>query len=142
MSAPTSPIVDQPPPVPNERPAVWPLVIADMEDRHRVGVARYGVPLQAFNGRDPLVDAYQEALDLAVYLRQAIEERTEDRRASIPDDLKALLHAAAKAHAPFMAGALSEEAAAAAYQAVFKVSCRLYRWVAANLPEAAPGGER
>lgn len=32
-------------------------------------------PLQAHNGRDPLVDAYQEALDLVVYLRQAIEER-------------------------------------------------------------------
>jgi hypothetical protein len=27
------------------------------------------------NGRDSLMDAYQEALDLVMYLRQAIEER-------------------------------------------------------------------
>lgn len=40
-----------------------------------MGRARYGTPLQAGNGRDALVDAYQEALDLCVYLRQAIEER-------------------------------------------------------------------
>jgi len=54
---------------------VWALVIADMAERRRVGIERYGTPLQPHNGRDALVDAYQEALDLAVYLRQAIEER-------------------------------------------------------------------
>ena len=70
-------VEDQPPPVPNERPAVWALVIADMEQRDRIGRERYGTPLQPHNGRDPLVDAYQEALDLAVYLRQAIAERDE-----------------------------------------------------------------
>lgn len=69
------PIADQPPPVPNERPAVWDLVIADMRERDVVGRARYGTPLQPHNGRDALVDAYQEALDLAVYLRQAVYER-------------------------------------------------------------------
>ena len=57
---------------------VWALVLADMEDRRRLGIERYGVPLQAHNGRDALIDAYQEALDLAVYLRQAIEERDRD----------------------------------------------------------------
>ena len=41
----------------------------------KAGIVRYGTPLQAHNGRDALVDAYQEALDLAVYLRQAIYER-------------------------------------------------------------------
>jgi hypothetical protein len=50
-------------------------VIADMHERDQVGRERYGTPLQAHNGRDALVDAYQEALDLVVYLRQAIEER-------------------------------------------------------------------
>lgn len=69
-------IVDQPPPVPNERPAVWDLVIADMQARDRLGRERYGTPLQPHNGRDALVDAYQEALDLVVYLRQAIAERS------------------------------------------------------------------
>lgn len=70
-------IVDQPPPTPTEGVAIWELVIADMQERDRVGRERYGTPLQAFNGRDPLIDAYQEALDLVVYLRQAIEERKE-----------------------------------------------------------------
>lgn len=58
----------------NLRP-VWELVVADMVERDRIGRAKYGTPLQPFNGRDALVDAYQEALDLAVYLRQAIYER-------------------------------------------------------------------
>lgn len=65
----------QPPPKPNALPAVWSLVIADMSERDTTGRARYGTPLQAHNGRDALVDAYQEALDLVVYLRQAIAER-------------------------------------------------------------------
>jgi len=68
-------IEDQPPPIPSDRPAVWALVIADMQDRDHIGRERYGTPLQPHNGRDALVDAYQEALDLAVYLRQAIAER-------------------------------------------------------------------
>lgn len=58
-----------------DQPSVWDLVIADMHDRDRVGRARYGTPLQPHNGRDAQVDAYQEALDLVVYMRQAIEER-------------------------------------------------------------------
>lgn len=68
-------IEDQPPPVPNTGVAVWQLVMADMLERDKVGRARYGTPLQTHNGRDMLVDAYQEALDLVVYLRGAIEER-------------------------------------------------------------------
>lgn len=70
-----SDIVDQPPPVSNELPPVWDLVMIDMKERDTVGRERYGTPLQPFNGRDALVDAYQEALDLVVYLRQAIWER-------------------------------------------------------------------
>jgi hypothetical protein len=48
-----------------------------MHERNRVGTERFGTPLQAFNGRDALQDAYEEALDLAAYLRQAIEERND-----------------------------------------------------------------
>lgn len=66
---------DQPPPKASDAPPVWPLVVEDMQLRDMVGRQRYGVPLQAHNGRDALVDAYEEALDLAVYLRQAIYER-------------------------------------------------------------------
>lgn len=81
---PPCPVADQPPPVPSDGAAVWPLVIGDMRERDRVGRARYGTPLRAFNGRDALVDAYQEALDLAVYLRQAIAERDAKRHPSRP----------------------------------------------------------
>jgi hypothetical protein len=70
----------QPPPEPNASRPIWDLVIADMRARDNVGRERYGTPLQMNNGRDALVDAYQEALDLCVYLRQAIEERDQCRR--------------------------------------------------------------
>jgi len=65
----------EPDPTPNDSTPIWDLVIADMRERDAEGRRKYGTRLQAGNGRDPLVDAYQEALDLAVYLRQAIEER-------------------------------------------------------------------
>jgi hypothetical protein len=65
----------QPDPTPNNLPAVWGLVIADMRERDATGEARYGVRLQPHNGRDALVDAYQELLDACVYMRQAIYER-------------------------------------------------------------------
>lgn len=54
---------------------MWDLVIQDASDRDIVGQRRYGTRLRANNGRDALIDAYQEALDLVVYLRQAIYER-------------------------------------------------------------------
>ena len=69
---------EQPTPVQNDReqrPAVWDMVLADMKARDEVGRARYGVRLRVYDGRDTLVDAYQEALDLTVYLRKAIAER-------------------------------------------------------------------
>jgi hypothetical protein len=65
----------QPDPIPNELPAIWPLVIADMQARDTLGRERYGTPLQPSNGRDALVDAFEESLDLCAYLRQAIFER-------------------------------------------------------------------
>jgi hypothetical protein len=72
MDAATNP---QNQPVKNENPAVWPLVVADMQARDQFGADKYGTRLQPHNGRDALTDAYQEALDLCVYLRQAIYER-------------------------------------------------------------------
>ncbi len=65
----------QPVPVKNDKPEVWPLVLADMGARHDFGRKKYGVGLQPHNGRDALRDAYEEALDLCVYLRQAMYER-------------------------------------------------------------------
>jgi hypothetical protein len=95
-------IEDQPPPVKTDRRPAWDLVldfvqgrrdllaktpghevdvelidsiIVDMRERDRIGRERYGVPLTAGNGRDHLVDAYQEALDMLVYLRAELDER-------------------------------------------------------------------
>lgn len=65
----------QPDPKPNDYPAVQDLVVQDIEARKLVGIRRYGTLLQPHNGRDCLMDAYQEALDLVMYLRQAIFER-------------------------------------------------------------------
>ncbi len=65
----------QPPPITTSHPAIQDLVMVDLAARKRQGIAKYGTPLQPHNGRDALTDAYQEAIDLAQYLRQAIYER-------------------------------------------------------------------
>jgi hypothetical protein len=52
------------------------LVMEDLEIRALAGRKKYGSFLYAENGRDALIDAYQEALDLAMYLRQRIKEQT------------------------------------------------------------------
>lgn len=71
----------QPSPIPNDSVSIWQLVIKDMQDRERLGQKRYGTVLQVGNGRDPLQDAYEEALDLAVYLKQELETRRQIRSA-------------------------------------------------------------
>lgn len=53
---------------------VWDLVITDMKARNEMGEKKYGTKLRPFDGRDSLKDAYQEVLDLAVYLRKKIFE--------------------------------------------------------------------
>lgn len=90
---------DQAPPVPNDGPSMHDLVIADIMSRpvswdlsygkasrlrdqvaddllarKQHGLNLYGSLLQAHNGRDALRDAYEEAQDLAVYLRQCLLE--------------------------------------------------------------------
>lgn len=66
----------QPAPVPTDEPHVHDLVAADLAGRKALGITKYGTPLQAGGGRDHLRDAYEEALDLACYLRAEIERRT------------------------------------------------------------------
>ncbi len=61
---------DQPLPVRNDTLDIQSQVIADIEERRKLGSA-----LQPHNGRDALRDAYEEAIDLAMYLKQAIVER-------------------------------------------------------------------
>jgi len=53
---------------------IAPLVIKDMKERVKMGKKKYGVFLTTHNGRSALQDAYEEALDLAMYLKQKIEE--------------------------------------------------------------------
>lgn len=67
--------IPEPMPVHNDSPAIWDLVIEDMHARDSIGKDRYNTRLQPFNGRDALMDAYQEVLDMAAYLRQVIYER-------------------------------------------------------------------
>ena len=65
---------EQADPTHNDSEPIWDLVIRDMLDRKQAGLERYGTFLQAFNGRSAILDAYQESLDQAVYLRQMFEE--------------------------------------------------------------------
>lgn len=58
----------------NSRP-IADLVIEDIEWRKQMGKKKYGTYLQAHNGRSALQDAYEEALDLAHYLKQLLEEQ-------------------------------------------------------------------
>lgn len=66
---------DQQLPIKNDLPFVQDAVIEDINERKKVGIERYGTPLQAFNGRDALLDAYEEAIDLTMYLKQLLIER-------------------------------------------------------------------
>jgi len=50
-------------------------VLSDIRERAEAGKEKYGTYLETNNGRSPLWDAYQEVLDLAMYLRQAILEQ-------------------------------------------------------------------
>ena len=47
---------------------------AHLRDRIALGREKYGEALRTRNGRDSLRDAYEEALDCALYLTQAAEE--------------------------------------------------------------------
>lgn len=76
----------QPHPTPG-RSDVTALVMADLAVRAEAGAKKYGQPLMTHNGRNSLVDAYQESLDQTSYLRQAIEEM-EAYRQFIRDTLK------------------------------------------------------
>jgi hypothetical protein len=64
----------QPLPTRNDHPDVQSAVIADIQARRDVGIARYGTPLQPFNGRNALQDLYEELLDAACYAKQKLVE--------------------------------------------------------------------
>ncbi len=52
-------------------------VLEDLRKRREMGIEKYGTELQTHNGRMALWDAYQEMLDMVIYLRQYILEQAE-----------------------------------------------------------------
>jgi hypothetical protein len=76
----------EPDPVRTNETPVWELVVQDMQQRDNQGRQKYGTPLQASNGRDALVDLYQELLDACVYIRQEIERRSSVSSSSLAEN--------------------------------------------------------
>lgn len=71
-----TPFLNNEQPAPKEgRIPVYHRALADIQERVRGGRIKYGTELKTGNGRDPLVDALQEAIDLVLYLEQALLER-------------------------------------------------------------------
>jgi hypothetical protein len=64
-------------PTVNDGKFIQDLVIEDINERIQVGIKRYGTGLQAFNGRKSLLDAYEETMDLLMYLKQRLVEEDE-----------------------------------------------------------------
>ena len=64
----------QPAPIVNDSRPIWEQIIEDMKERDRMGREKYGVPLQAGNGRKTLKDLYEELLDALAYTKVLIEE--------------------------------------------------------------------
>lgn len=79
----------QPPPIKTDTPEIWPMIIRGLREnapsatndllilacinRDAYGRSKYGVGLQVDNGREPLADALDEALDAMAYTRQHYE---------------------------------------------------------------------
>ena len=82
MSATRDPERDQVAPIHNDGPSCHDLVIEDMKERKQFGLTKYKTILQPNNGRSFLQDAYEEVLDLAVYLRGRLEE---ERQAKVKE---------------------------------------------------------
>jgi hypothetical protein len=90
-----------------ERPSIQDLVRQDIAYRERLGEQRYGTKLYPYNGRSAILDAYEEALDLAIYLRQVIEELTIKPQTHVqpdPGSTQKPEWSAAREHAPSECG--------------------------------------
>lgn len=65
---------DQPLPAPGQQ-SVQAVLIRALAERRDYGIRKYGRPLETHNGRDALVDAWEELLDGLSYLTQLRLER-------------------------------------------------------------------
>lgn len=79
---------DQPLPVKNDSDDIQSQVVADITRRRKVGISRYGTALQPHNGRDALLDLYEELLDGVMYVKQAMVERDQPLPGQILRDLR------------------------------------------------------
>lgn len=50
------------------------LIIQDLIERRRLGIERYGRPVQIYNNRNHLQDLYEELMDAVVYVKAKLEE--------------------------------------------------------------------
>lgn len=66
-------VTPQKPPEPGKE-IVLKFVMEDLKKRALMGKRQYHRYLETFNGRNALIDAYQEALDLVMYLKQQLLE--------------------------------------------------------------------
>ena len=62
---------------------VWPLVVKDMLERNEDGAKKYNRYLQTDCLDNMLQHAYEEALDLAVYLKTQIEKQKNEGREAL-----------------------------------------------------------
>ena len=76
---------------------VWPLVVKDMLERNEEGAVKYNRYLQTDCPDNMLQHAYEEALDLCVYLKTQIEKQKQiaekqydSKKEQIQDELKRL----------------------------------------------------
>ncbi len=70
----------EPDPIKSEQQPVALYVFLDLAERVVMGKSKYKTILTTDNGRRPLNDAYEEALDMCMYLRQEILEREKTPR--------------------------------------------------------------
>ena len=55
--------------------SLFELVKRDLDDRNELGKLQYGKELVSDDKRDFLIEAYQEALDMVIYLKGALLQR-------------------------------------------------------------------
>lgn len=73
-------------------PAKSEALAADLDERDRIGRETYGVPLYSHNGRDPLIDLYEELLDAYVYATQYKLEHEDSSAARVVEDALRHVH--------------------------------------------------
>ncbi len=83
----TSPSVRlEPMPIQNGSRPIYELLIDFIRQRAELGLKTYKTYLQAHNGRDALVDALQESVDLNQYLMQMVVEAESQRDSTIAEN--------------------------------------------------------